>query len=82
MLMLSPRWASVRMSAQSDIVSEVPPPPAAVSSCCSRRVTAGWVSLAEKMAGLGLLPVTSTMPVNMIQICARSLATRNAAMTK
>ena len=52
MLMLSPSWASVRISAQSEIVSEVPPPPAAVSSCFSRRVTAGWVSLAEKETGL------------------------------
>ena len=51
MLMLSPKWASVRISAQSEIVSEVPPPPAAVSSCFSRRVTAGCVSLAEKIAG-------------------------------
>lgn len=50
-LMLSPKWASVRISAQSEIVSEVPPPPAAESSCFSRRVTAGWVSLAEKDAG-------------------------------
>ena len=48
MLMLSPKCASVRISAQSEIVSEVPPPPAAVSSCFSRRVTAGYVSLAEK----------------------------------
>lgn len=48
MLMLSPKWASVRISAQSEIVIEVPPPPAAVSSCFSRRVTAGYVSLAEK----------------------------------
>ena len=47
-LMLSPKWASVSISAQSEIVSEVPPPPAAVSSCTSRRLTAGWVSLAEK----------------------------------
>lgn len=53
MLMLSPRWASVRISAQSEIVSEVPPPPAAVSSCLSRRVTAGWVSLAEEIVGWG-----------------------------
>lgn len=53
MLMLSPKWASVRTSAQSEIVSEVPPPPAAVSSCFSRRVTAGCVSLAENVAGLG-----------------------------
>ena len=52
MLMLSPRLASVRMSAQSEMVREVPPPPAAVSSCFSSRVTAGWVSLAEKDAGL------------------------------
>ena len=51
MLMLSPKWASVRISAQSEIVSEVPPPPAAVSSCFSRWVTAGCVSLAEKEAG-------------------------------
>ena len=47
-LMLSPKWASVRISAQSEIVSEVPPPPAAESSCFSRRVTAGYVSLARK----------------------------------
>ena len=47
-LMLSPKWASVRISAQSEIVSEVPPPPAAESSCFSRRVTAGYVSLAGK----------------------------------
>lgn len=51
-LMLSPKWASVRISAQSEIVSEVPPPPAAESSCFSRRVTAGWVSLAETDADL------------------------------
>ena len=31
-LMLSPRWASVRISAQSVIVKEVPPPPLLVSS--------------------------------------------------
>ena len=29
-LMLSPKWASVRISAQLEIVREVPPPPAAV----------------------------------------------------
>lgn len=52
MLMLSPKWASVRISAQSEMVSEVPPPPAAVSSCFSRRVTAGFVSLAEKKTDL------------------------------
>ena len=46
MLMLSPKWASARISAQSEMVSEVPPPPAALSSCFSRRVTAGCVSLA------------------------------------
>lgn len=50
-LMLSPKWASVRISPQSEIVSEVPPPPAAVSSCFSRRVTAGCVSLAENKNG-------------------------------
>ena len=70
MLILSPKWASVRMSAQSEIVSEVPPPPAAESSCFSRRVTAGYVSLAEMENLLeerrDLLPMTSTMPVNMI----------------
>ena len=53
MLMLSPRWASVRISAQSEIVSEVPPPPAAVSSCFSRRVTAGCVSLAMLVSETG-----------------------------
>ena len=42
-LMLSPKWASVRISAQLDIVREVPPPPAAVSSWASRAVTAGCV---------------------------------------
>ena len=52
MLILSPKWASVRISAQSEMVSEVPPPPAAVSSCFSRRVTAGCVSLAEKKTDL------------------------------
>lgn len=69
MLMLSPKWASVRMSAQSEIVREVPPPPAALSSCFSRRVTAGCVSLAGKSDGgakENLLPVTSTMPVNIM----------------
>lgn len=71
MLMLSPKWASVRISAQSEIVRDVPPPPAAVSSCFSRRVTANCVSLAESIAGWenggrDVLPVTSTMPVNMI----------------
>ncbi len=53
MLMLSPKWASVRMSAQSEIVSEVPPPPAAVLSCFSRRVTAGCVSLAMLVSETG-----------------------------
>ena len=43
MLILSPKWASVRMSAQLEIVREVPPPPAAVSSWASRAVTAGYV---------------------------------------
>ena len=43
MLMLSPRWASVRMSAQLLMVREVPPPPEEVSSWDSRAVTAGWV---------------------------------------
>ncbi len=43
MLILSPRWASVRISAQSPMVREVPPPPAEESSCFSRVVTAGWV---------------------------------------
>ena len=42
-LILSPKWASVRMSAQLEIVREVPPPPAAVSSWASRAVTAGYV---------------------------------------
>ena len=42
MLMLSPRWASERMSAQSLIVREVPPPPEEVASCVSRAETAGW----------------------------------------
>jgi len=41
-LMLSPRWASERISAQSTIVREVPPPPVSVSSCFSRMETAGW----------------------------------------
>ena len=33
----------MRMSAQLEIVREVPPPPAAVSSWASRAVTAGYV---------------------------------------
>lgn len=41
MLILSPRWASVRISAQSEIIREVPPPPLDVSSCFSREETAG-----------------------------------------
>lgn len=41
MLMLSPRWASVRMEAQSPIVREVPLPPPGVSSRCERERTAG-----------------------------------------
>lgn len=40
-LMLSPRWASVRISSQSEMVREVPPPPDEVSSWDSRAVTAG-----------------------------------------
>ena len=43
MLILSPKWASARMSAHLEIVREVPPPPAAVSSWASRAVTAGYV---------------------------------------
>ena len=42
----------MRISAQLEIVRDVPPPPAAVSSCFSRRVTAGCVSLAENVADL------------------------------
>ena len=41
MLMLSPRWASVRTSAQLEIVRDVPPP--SESSWWERVVTAGWV---------------------------------------
>ena len=41
MLMLSPSFASVRMSSQSVIVREVPPPPLDVSSWDSRAETAG-----------------------------------------
>ena len=40
----------MRMSAQSDMVSDVPPPPLAVSSCCSRAETAGYVSLAGQLS--------------------------------
>lgn len=39
MLMLSPRWASVRISAQLEIVRDVPPP--SESSWWERVVTAG-----------------------------------------
>ena len=42
--MLSPRWASSRISEQSLIVSEVPPPPLDVSSCFIRLETASWTS--------------------------------------
>ena len=41
MLMLSPKWASLRISAQLEIVRDVPPP--SVSSSWARVVTAGWV---------------------------------------
>ena len=41
-LILSPRWASERISVQSPIVREVPPPPPSVSSRCSRARMAGW----------------------------------------
>lgn len=56
MLILSPRWASLRISAQFDIVKEVPPPPADESSRFSKEVMAGFVSLAKatgRKVGLG-----------------------------
>lgn len=43
--MLSPKWASVRISSQSEIVSEVPPPPLEEVSRGSRAVTAGEKAL-------------------------------------
>lgn len=43
MLMLSPRWASSRISEQFEMVSEVPPPPLALSSCWISVVTATWI---------------------------------------
>lgn len=46
-LMLSPRCASVRISAQSEIVREVPPPPLALVSRGSRDVTAGEQSVSR-----------------------------------
>lgn len=54
MLMLSPRWASVRMEAQLEIVREVP----AVASWGSRTVTAGlglgcWWVCGEGREGSG-----------------------------
>ena len=72
-LILSSKWASVRISAQLDIVSEIPSPPAALSSCFSRRVTAGCVSFSWEEWRLSkeegdLLSVTSTMPVNIIDV--------------
>ena len=49
---LSPRWASVRISSQSEIVSEVPPPPLAEVSRGSRAVTAGdEASVLGRIAG-------------------------------
>ena len=42
MLILSPRCASDRISAQFVMVRDVPPPPPSVSSCFSRAETAGW----------------------------------------
>ena len=45
MLILSPSFASVRISAQSEIIREVPPPPLDVSSCFSREETAGPLQL-------------------------------------
>ena len=41
MLMLSPKWASVRISAQLEIVRDVPP--LSASYWWARVVTAGWV---------------------------------------
>ena len=55
MLILSPRWASVRMSAQSEIVREVPPPPLEVSSCFSRVETAAWGQLSWRSTICGLI---------------------------
>jgi hypothetical protein len=40
-LMLSPRWASVRISSQLVMVNEVPPPPLAEVSRGSSEETAG-----------------------------------------
>lgn len=71
--MLSPRWQSVRISPQPEIVRLVPPPPLELASCCARRETA--VRLRCQRAGgrvdgaraeRDVLPIVSTMPVNML----------------
>lgn len=52
-LMLSPRWASTRISAQFEMVRLVPPPPLEVSSCWARRETAG-VAVSAPRVGVGV----------------------------
>lgn len=70
--MESPRWQSVRMSAQSEMVREVPPPPEADASSWLSSETAACVagqlgrSRADGMVRIGVLPIVSTMPVNML----------------
>jgi hypothetical protein len=68
-LMLSPRWQSPRMAAQSLMVREVPPPPLVDSSRLCSAETAGGGR--QRGAGRGgerrhVLPMISTMPVNMV----------------
>lgn len=46
-LRLSPRCASVRISSQSEMVSDVPPPPPDEVSRGSRDVTASLVSMCQ-----------------------------------
>ena len=67
--MLSPRWASVRISSQLVMVKDVPPPPLAEVSRGSRDETAGRCQLREDgglIVGVYSLPIVSTRPVNMV----------------
>lgn len=69
-LILSPKCASPRISAQSPMVSDVPPPPLALVSRGSRDVTAA--ELVQFFVAINIistsdsLPMVSTRPVNMI----------------
>lgn len=68
---LSPRCASVRISSQSEMVSDVPPPPLDEVSMGSKAVTASKTTLAIDLIHKRKkysLPIVSTRPVNIAAV--------------